>query len=452
MYMYKFKRVYAFLLVLMAVEIVKIPVAIANDSTETHVKECWSYARCVEYAKSNNIKLQQSILTKESGLVSFEAAKAKWFPTLDASVSQGFTNYPRPEDGARNNRYSGSYGLNAGWTVYDGGNRENSIKRSKIENEINDLAIQEIHNNLETEILSYYLQILYSKEAIGIAKQSLEVSKMQLDRAKQLLSAGKISKVDCTQLESQYNSDLYNLVSAESNYKTNVLNLKRLLELGIDTELSLDSLYFTTADVLQPIASKKDIYTSAIAWLPEFQSSRLQADVSELDIAIAKSGARPKISLNGSVGTGNASGTKYNFGNQLLNNLNEHVGITFSVPILDNKSNKSAVAKARIEKLNTLLEHRDLENTLAQRIESTYIEAVNNQAKYRSGLVQLESAELTDELTNEQFKLGMVNTLDLLTSHNKLLNARQELLQSKYMAILSVKMLDFYQNKGITLP
>lgn len=433
-----------------------VTVAIFSATTikaqDTNESGSWSYSKCVEYAKANNIQLQQSKLTKESGLVTLEAAKAKWFPTLDASVSQGLTNYPHPVDGASKNRYSGSYGLNAGWTIYDGGNRENSIKRSEIETQINDLAIEDIYNNLETEILSYYLQILYAKEAIGIAKQSLEVSKMQVERAKQLMDAGKMSRVDYTQLESQYNSDLYNMVSAESNYKSNVLSMKRLLELSINSNMELDSLSFTTQDVLQPIADKNDIYATALAWMPQFKSSRLQADASDLDVKIAKSGQMPKISLNGSVGTGNSSGTDYNFGEQLRNNLNEHIGVSLSIPIFDNKNNKSAIAKAKIEKLNTLLEQKDLENNLAQSIESTYIEAINNQAKYKSGLAQLESAELTDELTNEQFKLGLVNTLELLTSHNKLLNARQELLQSKYMAILSIKMLDFYQNKGISLP
>lgn len=447
MFSFKFKTV------LFALSAICFSGYINAQDTALYVKENnWDYKQCVEYAKANNIQLQQSILTKESGIITLEAAKAKWFPTLDASVSQGFTNYPSPVDGATSNRYSGSYGLNAGWIVYDGGNRENSIKRSNIENKINDLAIEEIHNNLETEILSYYLQILYAKEAIGIAKQSLEVSKAQMERAKQLMNAGKMSRVDYSQLESQYNSDLYNLVSAESNYKTNVLNMKRLLELDINTELALDSLSFTTADVLQPIADKYYIYTAALSWMPQFKSSRLQADANDLDIEIAKSNSRPKVSLNGSVGTGNSSGTGYSFGKQLQNSLNEHIGITLSVPIFDNKSSKTAVAKAKIDKLNTLLSRRDLENNLAQSIESTYIEAVNNQAKYRSGLSQLESAEITDELTNEQFKLGLVNTLELLTSHNKLLNARQELLQSKYMAILSIKMLDFYQNKGIALP
>ena len=151
------------------------------------------------------------------------------------------------------------------------------------------------------------------------------------------------------------------------------------------------------------------------------------------------------------MGTGNGSGTGYSFGDQLLNGLNEHIGVTLSIPILDNKTNKSNVAKAKIEKLNTSLKLQSKLNDVAQSVENYYIEAQNAQAKYVSGKKQLASAELTDELTNEQFKLGLVNTLDLLSSHNSLLNARQELLQSKYMTILNIKMLDFYGNKGITL-
>ena len=109
------------------------------------------------------------------------------------------------------------------------------------------------------------------------------------------------------------------------------------------------------------------------------------------------------------------------------------------------------MAKARIDKLNTSLRLQSKLNEVAQSVESYHIEAQNAQAKYISGKKQLESAELTDELTNEQFRLGMVNTLDLLSSHNALLNARQELLQSKYMAILNLKMLDFYLNREINL-
>ena len=132
--------------------------------------------------------------------------------------------------------------------------------------------------------------------------------------------------------------------------------------------------------------------------------------------------------------------------------MNEQIGITLSIPIFDGKKTKTSVAKARIDKLNSVLEYRSLQNDIAQSIENAYLDARSSQAQYISGKEQLKSAELTDELTNEQFKLGLVNTLDLLSSHNALLSARQQLLQAKYMALMNIKMLEFYQHKGISLP
>lgn len=62
-----------------------------------------------------------------------------------------------------------------------------------------------------------------------------------------------------------------------------------------------------------------------------------------------------------------------------------------------------------------------------------------------------ESAVLTDRLTNEQFSLGYVNTVELMTAHNSLVEARHSLLQSKYMAILGQKMIEFYRTATIEL-
>ena len=88
---------------------------------------------------------------------------------------------------------------------------------------------------------------------------------------------------------------------------------------------------------------------------------------------------------------------------------------------------------------------------LSQTIESIYIDATNAQAQFESCSQQVKSARLTDELVNEQFRLGLINTLDLISSHNTLLNALQEQLQAKYMAILNIRLLEFYQTSQITL-
>ncbi|MDE5797018.1 MAG: TolC family protein, partial [Muribaculaceae bacterium] len=81
-----------------------------------------------------------------------------------------------------------------------------------------------------------------------------------------------------------------------------------------------------------------------------------------------------------------------------------------------------------------------------------YIDADNARAGYTAGVSRLEAATLTDNLVNRQFELGLVNPLELLTAHNNLLNARLELLQSKYMAILTQKTINYYATRQIAVP
>ena len=69
-----------------------------------------------------------------------------------------------------------------------------------------------------------------------------------------------------------------------------------------------------------------------------------------------------------------------------------------------------------------------------------------------SGQTQLEATGLTADLVNRQFELGLVNPLELLTAHNNLLNARLEMLQNKYMAILANKTITYYATTQISLP
>jgi outer membrane protein len=74
------------------------------------------------------------------------------------------------------------------------------------------------------------------------------------------------------------------------------------------------------------------------------------------------------------------------------------------------------------------------------------------QARYISGEEQIKSTKLSDELVNEQFKLGLVNTVELITAHNAYLQARRELLQSKYLAMLDHKLIEYYRTAAVTMP
>lgn len=165
---------------------------------------------------------------------------------------------------------------------------------------------------------------------------------------------------------------------------------------------------------------------------------------------IAKAGNKPTISLSGGIGSDYNSGGSA-WGTQMGHNFNENIGVNISIPIFDGNSTKRAVAKAKLAEMEYDLTKKTLLDDLSQTIESLYIDATNAKAKYDSGLIQLESTRLTDDLVNRQFELGLVNPQELLSAHNNLLNAKLELLQSKYMAILANKTINYYATKEVVM-
>ncbi len=411
--------------------------------------EVWNYADCVDYAKSHNISLQKLRLNEQTSEYNLEEARAQWQPTLDFSTTHGFTNMPWGNNGNKN-AYNGQLGLNAGWTVWNGGERERTIERNQLNTEISRIDTEDAIRTLETDLLQVYLNILYAREAIEIYQDAANLSGAQAERMRQLMEAGSASKVDYAQLKAQHEQDLYSLVSAQGTYDTRRMELKKLLELGIDRNIELANVEVTAAEVLAALPPIDESYRMAVATDLKLKGLKLEEDGAELDIEIAKASGRPRISLNAGIGTGYyvPGGS---FGNQLKQSLNENIGLTLSIPILDNKRTKLAVAKAQVQQLNAQLD-ADLRYTeLAQSVENWYIDTRSAQSRYNAAVQQLESAKTSNELTNEQFNLGLVNPIELMTAHNNLIEAQQSLLQAKYMALLGQKMIEYYRTTTVSL-
>lgn len=409
----------------------------------------WTFNDCLDYAREHNISLKQAVLNEQISAYSLEESKAEWQPSLDFSTTHGLTNTPWSE--GKKNAYNSNYGLNAGWTVWNGGKRENNIRRAEIQSSIDALSTLDRFRNIETELLSIYINILYNKESISIYEEAVNLSKAQADRARQLMEAGRLSKVDYAQLQSQYEQDRYNLVNAEGTYNTRRMELKRLLELGIDTDIVLKEVEWTPEEVLAELPPLQQSYEMALATDAQLQASELQKKMADIDIAIAKAGRYPTISLNAGVTTGYFSSGP-DFGTQMKQAFNENIGLSLSIPILDNKKAKTATAKANVQRINAALDEQSRQNDIAQDVESWYIDLKASQARYKAGIEKVASASLSNDLVNEQFNLGLVNTVELMTAHNNLLEARHSLLQAKYMAMLGHKMIEYYRTANITMP
>lgn len=421
----------------------------------------WSLKDCIDYALANNIQLQKAKVQQLSALEDIKQSQSALLPSLSLSTSQNVSYNPWPEQGSamiagnkvqadvKKVYYNGSYSLSGNWTVWNGGQNTNTVKLNKLAAEQARLDSAVTANNVLEQIAQLYVQILYSDEAISVTKESLKTSQANEERGKTMVSVGKMSKADLAQLTAQRAEDEYSIVEAESNLRNYKRQLKQLLQIADNDEFDVVIPSTTDEMALKDVPALNDVYAASLTQRPEIQNAKLGIESSDLSVKIAKAGKMPTVGLNAGLSTSTTSMNSNGWGNQLKNNFTVGGGVTVSIPLFDNRKTKTAVNKAMLQKENYMLDLQDKQTTLYSTVENYWLQAVNNQNKFKAARVSTESAQASYELLSEQFNLGLKNIVELMTGKTHLLQAQQNELQSKYLAILNLNMLDFYRTGEI---
>lgn len=422
----------------------------------------WTLKQCLDYARENNIQIRKSRITEEEGRVALSQNKGALLPSLSFSTNQSVGYRPFEESTAivQNGQVTnttkkvteqGSYGLNANWTVWNGGINQKNIKAQQLQNQITELGTQQSELSIQEQIAQLYVQILYTTEAKKVNEQLAETAKSQYERGQEMMKQGQMSKADVAQLEAQWKSAEYDIVSSETQILNYKRQLKSLLELGIDKEFDVVGTVPADEQVMAPIPSAQSVYEQALNSRPEIKSAELSIEAADMSIDIAKRGYYPTIGLSAAAGDSHYSGSMDGTGKQMKQNLNLSGGVNVSVPIFDNRRNKSAVERAKLEKMNSELDLQDKKNSLASTIENYWLNANSYQQRFLSAKAKVESAQTSYELLDAQFKNGLKNIVELRQGHDNLVTAKQDELQSKYMALLNMQLLKFYSGEEISL-
>ena len=421
----------------------------------------WTLKECIDYAMQNNITLQKNRLTKLSATEDIKKSQAALLPSLSFSTAQNVSYNPWPESNSSivaGNRvqssvdkayYNGSYSLSTNWTVWNGNRNHNQVKLNKYAEQQADLTVAANANSLTEQISQLFVQILYSNEAIKVNQESLATSTKNEERGKEMFNIGKMSKADLAQLTAQRAQDEYAIVQAESNLKEYKRQLKQLLQLTNGEDFDVTVPETTDEMALEEIPTLNSVYDQAVATRPEIKNAELGIESSELSIKMAKALRLPTVGVSAGVSTNTNSMNKNNWDKQTKNNFTLGGGINISVPLFDNRQAKTAINKAQIQRQNYLLDLKDKQTALYSTIENYWLQANNNQSMFKSARVSTESAKESYNLLSEQFRLGLKNIVELMNGKDNLLKAEQNELQSKYLAILNINMLKFYEKGTI---
>ena len=414
-----------------------------------------SFKECVEIALEQNEDIQKNRIRRQMAASTVKGAEAAFLPSLSASVGQSLSYSPflssSSGTGASTSDklvQSGSYGVSADWVVWDGGSRSNTLKSSRLAEDIAGLTTTTSENALKESIAKVYIQILYTLDAIKVNEALLADDEMLYKRSVELMNNGQMSRSEVAQLKAQYENGRYDLVNTQTTLRNYLFQLKQLVYLtDLDREIYVAPLSDDGESRLADIPAKLTVYGNALQSRPEIQSADLALQQSELQTKIARAGLMPTVSLTGGIADGHSTAYSRNFFNQMKSNLNTTLGVSVSIPLYDRRTTKTAVEQAKYNELISKLDIQDVRKELFNTIEGYWLDAVNNKQMYEAAKSSAESAQESYDLLEEKFNLGLSNISDIATGRATLLNAKQSMLQSKYTCLLNIALLNFYNGR-----
>ena len=423
----------------------------------------WTLQDCINYATDHSIEILKSKAQTDIATENVKRQKANWLPTLSANSSQsltyrpfqegatGFVNGNAMSSSSKKTSYNGSYGINAYWTVFNGNQTNNNIKIAKLQSEESELKTLTSINTIKEQIVQLYINIMYTREALEVNKELLKQDSVLYKRGQELLSQGQIAKYELLELQAAVANGKYDIVNSATQIDQYLLQLKQLMSLPSEEDFDIANITLDDAHTLAAVPETQSVYSSALKQRPEIKAADLSIKEAELNYKVAKAGFLPTISLSAGFGDNHSSGSNKDWFEQMKRNLDGSIGVTISVPILDGRSNKTNTRKARIEQTIATLDKEDASRDLYYSIANYRLNAYNNQQKYIAGTEKLNYNQENYNAIYTKAQIGTMNIVETLNARTSLLNAKQDVLQSKYLTAYNRSMLNFYANNQLDL-
>ncbi|RXQ89061.1 TolC family protein [Ancylomarina salipaludis] len=421
-------------------------------------QEKWSLKKCVDYANEHNISLQLKKLDAEFQKNNVKQAKYSLLPNLNASSSYNLS-YGRAASPETNayidmNSKSANFGVNSNVSLFGGFQKMNTIKQANIDFKAYLEDIAKTSNDISLRIVSYYLDILFKKELLQVAKEQLKVTQLQIERTSVLVEAGTLPKGTLMEQKAQAAQEELTVVTSENNLDLSLLDLAQLLDLNETETFDVEIPDLPVLNSGRSLLNPETVYDFALTSLPEIKAANLRLESTEKDLALARSGLMPSLTLNGAWGTSYSKVDGFaasSFSDQIKERENKYVGLSLNIPIFNRGLNRRNISNAKVNIDRSRLNLENTKNVLRKEIQQAHANAIAAMKKYFSSQTAVSSTEEAFRYTEEKFNLGLVNSVDYNEAKNNLLRSKSNLLQAKYEYIFRTKIIDFYNGVEISL-
>jgi outer membrane protein len=389
---------------------------------------------------NNDIKkAATSVATSDIGV---RQAKADFLPSVNAGagLTHGVTGRSNPTTSR-----STSLDVSTEMTLFNGFSGVASLRNAKSTYLANLSTLEAQKQLVLYTAFEYYVQASLDSELVRIQTENLNAENKLLEKIDAFQKSGQRSLGDVlTQKTAAAKAEL-TLVNARYAYDVSKLKLLRLMgEDSLRTDFRLASVLPDSTDISISLSSDTTLSVT-LARRKDVEAQRHTIEASYAQIASAKSGYWPSLSLNAGVSTGYSGGGPGDVGSQLFDdNLSTSVGLSLSVPIFDKFTAKNNVAIAKTKAQQEENNLKELQRQTLFEVRQALLDYHAAEEQARVTQVEFESATQALDAVQTRYDVGAATLTDLIQSRSQYLTAVNDRAEAKVTLALRTIGVGYY--------
>lgn len=432
-------------------------IIISSFVNSLHSQKRYSLRDCYEQAISSNLSLKQSRNDIEISGLDLRNAKMNRLPSLtysmDHNSSTGKNIDPVSNSFVRENFNGGFMGLSSEFKIFSGFNNLYTVRFNKY----NERAAGFNNKKTEMEVLSKvtmaFAKLLFIKEQSYIVRNNRDKTLRELEITREKIKLGRLSNNEFYILNARLSTEDAEIVNVRNDSLSALQMLKQLLNISYNDEMDIKMV--DTASLLTIFSyqiPQQAFIQSLLDKHPSIGQAKMNEEVSRLRKKIAQSSLFPVISIGGNIVSNYntnekfTNGSKVKFSDQLNSNMGQNLYVSLQIPLFSRSDFSTRIRKETINIENagyvlTETENQVITNSL-QLLNDFYASKEN----YRSSLIAWQNNQLSYAIYEEKYRLGQVNSLELITAKDILNNATSKYLNAKFDMIFRHQLLELLRS------
>jgi outer membrane protein len=334
--------------------------------------------------------------------------------------------------GSSENDYR-NWSLSAGGnvTLFNGLANIAAINQSSNNLESVKLTLEKLKQDVTLQTITYYTQIISSKELLDFQTENLKYNEELLNQIKEKYNLKIVAITDVYSQEAQTATSKVSYLQAKNNLELAKVNLLTYLSLDISQDYTFDSTFTVIKDTTLINSNPENLFEYALQNRQDYQSLVYLQQAAQNQLTIARSGFFP--TLSGNYGFSTSASEPSN----LFTRKNYSLGLSLNIPIFSNWNAENQVESATVGVENTNEDLSALERSIKSEVKTALLNLQTAKQQVDASNAALEAAKESWNIETETYKLIAATYIDLQLAYNNYLQAQYNKINNDYNYLIA---------------